>query len=435
MQQNSTPIVSAGSVSAFSPGRRNFLGSMAVMGSAGVVVINGTASGENAAEASRSKTSDILSSLKITRVRFYEAPSRTMFNQSAHVCTVETDAGITGIGEGGSPDTIRQTAALLIGESPSRIEHLWQLMYRGYFYPPGREKLHAVGALDLALWDIKGKVLELPVYHLLGGPVRNYVECYSTGFPGHKTLRDAARGCIDAGFRAFRTSTTGSGDQFNSRHSVKATWKNCIEIREGVGPDGDWAIDYHTRLDMPDAVRLSSLIEELEPYFCEDLVRSENSGVYQQLREQVKVPIAVGEQFGDRWEINELMENRLIDYSRVSLPNAGGITEFMKIAAIAETHYVGLVPHFTGPIATAALVHACTAFPGPTLMEMTGDGVKEIPHLPKCYDFKEGKLWPNSRPGLGVELDTNGLKLVLEVTEKQEGAPLNRRPDGSITNW
>ena len=435
MQQISKPIVAAGSVSASSWGRRNFLSSMAAMGSAGVAVVNGTAIADNAAEASRSKASDILSSLKITRVRFYEAPSRTMFNQSAHVCTIETDAGITGIGEGGSPDTIRQTAGMLIGESPSRIEHLWQLMYRGYFYPPGREKIHAVGALDLALWDIKGKVLELPVYHLLGGPVRNYVECYSTGFPGHKTLRDAARGCMDAGFRAFRTSTTGSGDQFNSRHSVKATWKNCIEIREGVGPDGDWAIDYHTRLDMPDAVRLSSLIEELEPYFCEDLVRSENSGVYQQLREQVKVPIAVGEQFGDRWEINELMENRLIDYSRVSLPNAGGITEFMKIAAIAETHYVGLVPHFTGPIATAALVHACTAFPGPTLMEMTGDGVKEIPHLPKCYDFKEGKLWPNSRPGLGVELDTNGLKLVLEVTEKQEGAPLNRRPDGSITNW
>jgi len=373
--------------------------------------------------------------MKITRVRFYRAPSRTMFNQSAHVCTVETDAGITGIGEGGSADTIRQTAGLLIGEHPSQIEHLWQLMYRGYFYPPGREKIHAVGALDLALWDIKGKALGIPIHQLLGGPVRNYIECYSTGFPSQGTLRDVAKACMDAGFRAFRTSTTGSGNKYNSRHSVKATYKNCVEIRKGVGPDGDWAIDYHTRLDMPDAIRLSTLIEELEPYFCEDLIRSENPGVYQQLRGQVKVPIAVGEQFGDRWDVNELIERRLIDYSRVSLPNAGGITEFKKIAAIAETHYVGLVPHFTGPIATAALVHSCSAFSGPVMMEMTGNGMKDIPHLPICFDFKEGKLWPNHRPGLGVELDTSKLELVLEVSENQHGAPVNRRPDGSITNW
>lgn len=376
-----------------------------------------------------------LSDMKITRVRFYRAPSRPMFNQSAHVCTVETDTGVVGIGEGGSPDTIGQAAGSLIGEHPTRIEHLWQLMYRGYFYPPGREKIHAVGALDLALWDIKGKVLGVPVHQLLGGPVRNHIECYSTGFPGGGSLRDSARACMDAGFRAFRTSTTGSGSRFNARRSVRDTYKNCVEVRKGVGTEGDWAIDFHTRLDMPDAIRLSTLIEELEPYFCEDLVRSENPGVYNQLRPQVKVPIAVGEQFGDRWDINELIEQRLIDYSRVSLPNAGGITEFMKIAAIAETHYVGLIPHFTGPIATAALVHSCVTFPGPVLMEMTGDGSRTVAHLPQCYDFKDGKLWPNHRPGLGVELDTTKLELALEITEKRDGAPLNRRPDGSITNW
>ena len=412
-----------------SVGRRGFLGAMTMAGVAGV---NSRA---QSAEQTQAKARDILADMKITRVRFYRAPSRSMFNQSFHVCTVETDAGITGIGEGGSPDTIGQTGAQLIGENPSRIEHIWQLMYRGYFYPPGREKIHAVGALDMALWDIKAKALDLPVYELLGGRVRNYIECYSTGFPGHKTLRDAARGCMDAGFRAFRTSTTGSGDSFNTRHSVKATHRNCVEIREGVGPDGDWAIDYHTRLDMPDAIRLSTLIEDLEPYFCEDLIRSENPGVYEQIRDRVKVPIAVGEQFGDRWEINDLIEKRLIDYSRVSLPNAGGITEFMKIAAIAETHYVGLVPHFTGPIATAALVNACAAFPGPVMMEMTGNGIKKLDHLPKSFDFKDGKLWPNDRPGLGVELDLDHLELALEVTEREDGAPLNRRPDGSITNW
>ena len=377
------------------------------------------------------------SKMKMSRIRFYRNPnSRPIFNQSFHVVTIETDQGITGIGEGGSKDTIEQCAALLIGEDPFRIEHLWQLMYRAYFYPPGREKVHALGALDMALWDIKGKALGVPVHELLGGLARDHIECYSTGFPDKGTLKETAHACVEAGFRAFRTSVAEPGNvPFNSRQMVEKTVRECREIREGVGRQGDWAIDYHTRLDMPDAVRLSTLIEELEPYFTEDLVRSENSAVYRTLRQQVKVPIAVGEQFGDRWDIHELIEQQLIDYSRVSIPNSGGITEFMKIAALCETHYVGLIPHFTGPISEAALVHACGVFSGPVLMEMTGAGPREEPHLPQHFDFRQGKLWPNHRPGLGVEFDSKRLQMIAEITEHSQPIPLFRRPDGSITNW
>jgi hypothetical protein len=121
--------------------------------------------------------------MKITRVRYYHTRTRPIFNQSFHIVTVETDQGITGIGEGGSRDTIEQCAGHAHRPGPNRIEHLWQLMYRGYFYPPGREKIHALGRLDLALWDIKGKALGVPVYELLGGLTRDHVECYSTGFP------------------------------------------------------------------------------------------------------------------------------------------------------------------------------------------------------------------------------------------------------------
>jgi L-alanine-DL-glutamate epimerase-like enolase superfamily enzyme len=379
-----------------------------------------------------------LAKMKITRIRFYESPvTRPIFNQSYHIVTVETDQGITGIGEGGTADNIAQLGALLIGEEPNRIEHLWQLMYRHYFYPPGRERIHALGALDLALWDIKGKALGVPVYELIGGLTRQYVECYSTAFPRKGTLRETARACIELGFRAYRTSVAdpGPGQPFDAMRMVRETLRQCQEIREGVGPNGDWAIDYHTRLDMPDAIRLSTLIEPLEPVFVEDLVRSENPGVYRQLRPQVKVPIAVGEQFGDRWEINELIENRLIDYSRVTIPNCGGITEMLKLAALCETHYVGLIPHFTGPIATAALVHVCGCFPGPAIMEMVGERPQAIPYLPECLDFKNGKLWPNSRPGLGVTFDPSRLRMLVEVTEKSAPIPLFRRPDGSITNW
>jgi galactonate dehydratase len=378
--------------------------------------------------------------MKITRVRFYESPiSRPMVNQSFHIVTVETDQGITGIGEGGYLDGVRECAEMLIGEDPANIDRCWQLMFRGRFYPAGREKLDAMGALDMALWDIKGKALGVPVYELLGGKSRNHVECYSTGFiPSKGSLKETAKATIEEGFRAFRTSVTelsGGDPTFISQRMVRKTHENCIAIREAIGPDADWCIDYHTRLDFPDAVRLSTLLEPLEPYFCEDLVRSENPGVYRQLRPQVKVPIAVGEQFGTRWDINELIEGRLIDYNRVSIPNCGGITEYAKLAALCETHYVGLTPHFTGPVSEAALVHVCAAFSGPVMMELAGTYKLEIPYLPRHFDYRNGKLWPNDRPGLGVEFDATKLKLTAEFTTRNQPIKLLRRPDGSLTNW
>src|SRR5262245_39104831 len=378
--------------------------------------------------------------MKITRVRFYQSPiTRPMVNQSFHIVTVETDAGLVGIGEGGYLDGIRECAEMVIGEDPARIDACWQLMFRGRFYPAGREKLDAMGAIDMALWDIKGKALGVPVYELLGGKSRNYVECYSTGFiPSKGNVKDTAKATIEAGFRAFRTSVVDPGNDgpFVSQRMVRKTHEHCVAIREAIGPDADWAIDYHTRLDFSDAVRLSTLLEPLEPYFCEDLVRSENPGVYRELRKQIKVPIAVGEQFGARWDVNELIEQHLIDYNRVSIPNCGGITEYAKLAAMCETHYVGLTPHFTGPVSEAALVHVCTAFSGPVMMELAGvykpDG---IPYLKRAFDYKDGKLWPNERPGLGVEFDASKLTLTAEFTTRSQPIRIFRRPDGSLTNW
>ncbi len=227
------------------------------------------------------------------------------------------------------------------------------------------------------------------------------------------------------------------GEPFNSHQIVRKTYEQCVEIREGVGKDGDWSIDYHTRLDLPDAVRLSTLVEPLEPYFCEDLIRSENPEVYHELRQKVKVPIAVGEQFGARWDATDLIEHQLIDYSRMTLPNAGGITEYVKIAALCETHYVGLIPHFTGPVSEAALTQACAPFSGPVMFEVTGMGPRQEPHLPECLDFRKGRIYLNRRPGLGVTLDVKPLELQAEITEKDRYrvTPIWERPDGSMTNW
>lgn len=375
--------------------------------------------------------------MKIKRIRIYRPQQpNPHFNQSNMVVTIETDAGITGIGEGGSPDTLTQCGAMLIGQDPARIHDLWQTMYRGFFYPAGREKLHALGALDLALWDIKGKVLNAPVYELLGGLTRNHVECYSTGYPWQGSLSATAQACIADGFRSYRIGVADPGERiFYSRHMVEKTVEICNEVKAALNGTGEWSIDFHTRLDLSDAVRLCSLIEELNPFLVEDPLRSENPGALAAFRPLVKVPIAVGEQFGDRWDINELVERHLIDYARVTLPNTGGITEFMKIAALCETHYVGMVPHFTGPVSLAALVHVLCAVTTPALMEVTGKGPVLPPHLHQAATFHDGKLWPEPTPGLGVEFNPEGAELVAEVTEHKAPIPTYRRPDGSFTNW
>ena len=386
-----------------------------------------------------------LPKMKITRIRAYAPPNpNPLFNQADTVVTIETDAGITGIGEGGFTDTIRQCAGRLIGQDPARIEHLWQDMQRSFFYPPGREKTHALGALDMALWDIKGKVLKLPVHQILGGASRNFCECYNTAgvIPGIQPgmgIKERAALTIAAGYRAYRmdAASLGRGNAvFNTRERVLQVYEDCAQAREGVGKTGDFCIDFHQRFDLIDAVRAANLIEPLAPLFVEDPMRTE---VFDQdlpkVRQMAKVPIAAGEAWGNKWDFNRLVENHDIDYVRATLPNVGGITEMIKIAAICETHFVGIIPHFTGPIATAALVNCLSTFSGPVLMEYNFQG-RTLPHLPVCLDFKDGKLYPNERPGLGVELEMKPLTLLTEVDKYDTNrAQTYFRPDGSITNW
>ena len=380
---------------------------------------------------------------KITRVRIYQPPNlNPLFNQSNMIVTVETDAGLTGIGEGGSKDTLEQCAGSLIGSNPFRTEYNWQRMYMEYFYSPGKEKIHALGALDMALWDIKGKALKEPLHELLGGAARDYCECYPTsgipGLPANTPLRDRARAVMEAGYRAYRSDAGVGGEipnnVFNTHERVRLVARACKEIREGVGPTGDWNIDLHQKFDYPDAVRCCKLIEEYEPYLVEDPIREEQFREdIPKLRQMTTVPIAAGEEWGQRWDFNKLVENHDIDYNRCTLPNVGGITEFLKVMALCETHVVGIVPHFTGPIATAALVHCLATFPSPVLFEYNY-GERPIDYLPEFVNFKNGKLYPNDRPGIGVTLEMKLLKMVGEVTQAQR-RNVYSRPDGSLTHW
>lgn len=215
---------------------------------------------------------------------------------------------------------------------------------------------------------------------------------------------------------------------------IRRVEQDCREIREGVGPDGNWCIDFHQRFDLNDALRLCKVLEPLDPFFVEDPVRDENAlQDIPKLRQMTGVPLTHGEEWGLKWDFNRLVENHDVDFVRSTLPNAGGITEMMKIAAMCETHAVGIVPHFTGPIATAGLVHCLSTFAGPVLMEYNY-GDRPIEYLPQCLDFKNGKLYPNDRPGLGVTADFSRMTPIGEVTEPGR-KNFYRRPDGSLTHW
>jgi galactonate dehydratase len=424
----------------------------------------------------------------ITRIRIfyplnYDRNGPQAFPQSNMVVLVDTDAGITGIGQGGSPDTVRNVARSVIGRNAFDTEMIWQAVYMDGFYSPGKERLHALGAIDLALWDIKGKALNVPLYQLFGGKAREHIELYATsGLPiglvppaqaSAMGLKERAAATMAAGYRVYRvdggilpstgrggggaapalpaggrgagTSDAGApggrgagggrgGSLFDSRSRIRLIIQAVEQIRDGVGPDGNWMIDLHQKFDFHEAVEVCRLMEPYRPFCVEDPVREEQFRTQiPKLRLLTTVPLAPGEEWGTRAEFSPLVEQRDIDFARASLPNVGGITEMLKIMAVCDTHRVGIVPHFTGPIATVAHMHTMMAFPGQVLMEYN-QGERPVPYLPEFLECRNGKVWPNDRPGLGISVDEKQLTFVEAMTEGVPGIT-QRRPDGSLTHW
>ena len=425
-----------------------------------------------------------LSPAKITSIRIFYPPNYNpngpqAFPQSNMVVLVDTDAGLTGIGQGGSPDTVRNVARSVIGKNAFDTEMIWQAAFMDGFYSPGKERLHALGAIDLALWDIKGKALNAPLYQLFGGKAREHIELYATsGLPqgivpqeeaAAMGLKERAAATMAAGYRVYRVDagilpSTGraggagrgapaagaspatgpgggrgrgggrGGTVFDSRSRIKQIIQAVEQIREGVGADGNWMIDLHQKFDFHEAVEVCRLMEPFRPFCVEDPVREEQFRTQiPKLRLLTTVPLAPGEEWGTRAEFSPLVEQRDIDFARASLPNVGGITEMLKIMAVCDTHKVGIVPHFTGPVATAGHMHTMMAFPGQVLMEYN-QGERPVPYMPEFLECRNGKVWPNDRPGLGVSVDEKQLTFIEAMTE---GAPgiTHRRPDGSLTHW
>ena len=416
-----------------------------------------------------------LSPAKITKIRVFYPPNYNpngpqAFPQSNMVVLVDTDAGITGVGQGGSPDTVRNVSRSVVGKNAFDTEMIWQAAFMDGFYSPGKERLHALGAIDVALWDIKGKALNAPLYQLFGGKAREHVELYATsGLPQGIVppaeaqamgLKERAAATMAAGYRVYRVDSgilpstggargagpgagpgaagPGAGGRgpsiFDSRARIPQIVKAVEQIREGVGPDGNWMIDLHQKFDFHEAVEVCRLMEPYRPFIVEDPVREEQFRTQiPKLRLLTSVPLAPGEEWGTLADFSPLVEQRDIDFARASLPNVGGITEMLKIMAVCDTHKVGIVPHFTGPIATVAHMHTMMAFPGQVLMEYN-QGDRPVPYLTEFLECRNGKVWPNERPGLGVSVDEKALTFVEAMTEAAPG-PTQRRPDGSLTHW
>lgn len=357
---------------------------------------------------------------------------------------VDTDEGIYGVGEAGL--TGRELAVigaidhfkqLLIGEDPFRIEHIWQILFRGGFFPAQRILTSAMAAIDIALWDIKGKALNVPVYELLGGRVRDKVVCYPHN-RGHSTeVSPLVESCLqtkEAGWKFVRWGLPQEGSILEPRRAVLTTLKQFQAVREAVGDEIELTFDVHTRLDLPDAMWLCQEVEQYRPFFIEDPLRSENPDSFKTLRPRTTAPLAAGEQFSSKWEFRQLVEEEWIDYARIDLCIAGGLTEAKKIAGWCETHYIKLALHNPlGPISSAACLQLNLATPNFGVQEQprkTGTVLTDV--VPVQPEWKDGYLLPPDRPGLGVEFDREAAK---KHPFQMAELPHLRREDGSVTNW
>ncbi len=358
---------------------------------------------------------------------------------------VDTDEGIYGVGESGCSNrelavqaAVEHFRPLLIGQDPRRIEHIWQMLWRGGFFPAGKVLGAAISAIDIALWDIKGKALGVPVYELLGGLARDRVVCYPhvTGATIDDLVANARRHVAE-GWKFVRwglSEPAPAGNVFEPRKAVRFAVEQFEAVRSAVGDDVELCFDMHTKIDQPEAIWLCREVERFNPFFMEDPIRSESMQSLRQVRQHVNVPLAVGEQFAGKWEFRQIIEDELADYCRVDLCIAGGITEARKIAAACELHYIRLATHNPlGPVSSAACLQLNLACPNVGVQEQPqrpGTILTDV--VPVQVDWQEGYLLPPTRPGLGVELDREAARA--RPFQLNEGVHLRRR-DGSFTNW
>ncbi len=365
---------------------------------------------------------------------------------------IDTDEGICGYGEATIPyfpqsahGMLKDIKAYLLGEDPFRIEYLWQSLFRDMFMRGGPSHMAAISAVDMALYDIKGKALGVPVYELLGGLARDKVRLYghvaakSAGEIAAKAKKLADTGVTMIRFRAFHGSdaqrefdyATGVAEQLDYLDAIQAT----------VGSAADIIVECHGRYDLPWAVKLAKQLEKREHiFFMEDPLRQENPAMMEALRRQTSVPLATGERCHSRWDFRELFTANSIDYARPDVCHCGGISEMMKIASFAQTYGVSVVPHNTqGPLGMAACLHAAFAIDNISVVEAAYANPDNVDRKAEAFAQSwpacaGGYSLPPKGPGLGVTVDEAALDEA-QANFRPPVQPRLRAYDGSVRDW
>ncbi|MGQ9683450.1 MAG: mandelate racemase/muconate lactonizing enzyme family protein [Anaerolineae bacterium] len=364
---------------------------------------------------------------------------------------VETDEGIYGWGEAGVSSrelavagAIQHYREWLIGRDPLQRGALWQEMYRSQYFEGGRVLTAAISGIDIALHDIAGKALGVPVYQLLGGRQRDRVPCFATADAEMgPALIEEVKEWLAVGWPVVRVfpSMPGTGRDaglWEPRESIPHTAHWLARLREEVGPEAVLGIDYHHRLNVVEAASFCQRLPRGTLDFVEEPIRDQTPDAYQMLRAMTDVPFAIGEECASKWDFLPYIERGLTNYARLDICNIGGFTEAMKVAGWAEAHYIDLMPHNPlGPICTAATVHLGAAVPNWAWMEViaTPDNRPE-PELDALFPVRprlQGSCYPvPDLPGLGIEVDeAYASRSPFQPFE----LPHLRRRDGSLTNW
>ena len=381
--------------------------------------------------------------MKITSVRPWLIQSSASYWGEFLFVEVNTDDGITGWGEittttrianRGLTAMLQEIGSMLIGEDPARIEQLWHKLFRSFTYMGSRgAAVECVSAIDIALWDIRGKALDKPIYELLGGPVRDEIALYThpdqRKFTGKEGVIAEIKDIVKSGHTALkfdpfpqqgphadgqaREQRDGYLDGSMSRKDERMAAELTALIRETAGQDVEILIDAHGRFDVPTAIRLCRTLEEAGQIdWFEEPVPPESFNALKQVRDKVKAPISWGERGHTKWDFVPILENKLADYIMPDVTWTGGITELKKISALCEAYYIPVSPHdAAGPINVVAGAQVMMTVPNFYKLETSEWNLHKYDALIDApLDNSNGNLKLTKRPGLGIEMNRDYLE-------------------------
>jgi len=382
--------------------------------------------------------------MKITDFSLYKVQPRWLFLK------IETDEGLAGWGEPiveGRADTVRAAVKeyqeYFIGKDPMKIEDHWQVMYRGGFYRGGPEHMSAISGIDQALWDIKGKYFNTPIYNLLGGACRDKLKVYRwIGGDRPSDIVNAAQEAVSQGYAAIKMNGTEEVHYIDNFQKIQAVCERVAALREAFGYTLDIAVDFHGRVHKAMAKVLARELEQFHLMFIEEPVLSENNEALRDIAHATTTPIATGERMFSRWDFKKILMDGYVDIIQPDLSHAGGISECKKIATMAEAFDVAVAPHCPlGPIALSACVQIDTCTPNAFIQEQslgihynTGGDLLDYIKNPEVYRYNDGFISLLEGPGLGIEVNEEA---VIEAAQKPHNwkNPIWRNYDGTVAEW